>query len=113
MNYLEKYLLTENGDKKTRRNYEIEDRLYVELENISGKYHVSITELVNISIRHMVETENVYLYKKDDMEITVIHTIGMKESNIRGLDYLKEKYGVSIYRLINIAIRNALKELDE
>jgi len=112
MNYLEKYSL-EHGDRKSRRNYEIEDSLYVKLEELSEKYNITITELINVSIKHMVETENVYLYKKDDMEITVTHTIGMKESNIRGLDYLKEKYGVSIYRLVNIAIRNALKELDE
>ena len=113
MNYLEKFLLTENGDKKIRRNYEIEDSLYVELEKISEKYHITISELINISIRHLVETEDVYLYKKDDSEITIIHTIGMKVSNIKGLDYLKEKYGVSIYRLVNIAIKNALKECND
>jgi hypothetical protein len=113
MNYLEQFILTENGDKKIRRNYEIEDRLYVMLENISEKYHINVSELINISVKHLIDTEDIKLYKKDRSEITVIHTISIKVSNVKGLDYLKEKYGVSIYRLINIAIRNALKELDE
>jgi hypothetical protein len=37
----------------------------------------------------------------------------MTVNNIKGLDYLKERYGISIYKLVNIAIRNALEEIDE
>ena len=113
MNYLEKYLLTENGDKKIRRNYEIDDSSYTELEKLSKKYHVTITDLVNISIKRLIETRYINVYKKDESEITLIHTIGMTVNNIKGLDYLKERYGISIYKLVNIAIRNALEEIDE
>ena len=112
MSYLEKYAIG-HGDRKSRRNYEIDDSLYVKLEALCEKYNITISELINVSIKYLIETEDIKLYKKDDFEITVVHTISVKESNIKGLDYLKGKYGVSIYKLVNIAIKNALKESND
>ena len=99
-------------EKKHRRNYEIEDRLYTELENLSKIYDASVPDLINASVEYLIETENIAVYKKDKYEITPTHTILMRESNLVGLEELKAKYGVSIYRLVNIAIRNVLQEIE-
>ena len=97
-------------EKKIRRNYEIEDSLYTRLEELSKVYDASVTDLINECLAHLIETENIVLYQKDDNELLVTHTLLVRESNLSGLESLKSKYGVSIYKLVNIAIRNVLSE---
>ena len=95
-------------ENKIRRNYEIEDNLYSKLEELSKVYDASVTELINECLSNLIETENIVLYQKDDNELPVTHTLLVRESNLLGLERLKTKYGVSISKLVNIAIRNAL-----
>ena len=97
-------------ENKFRRNYEIEDSLYSKLEELSKVYDASVTELINVCLSNLIETENVIVYQKDDNELSVTHTILVRESNLSGLENLKAKYGVSISKLVNIAIRNILSE---
>jgi len=99
-------------EKKYRRNYGIEDTLYTELEHLSKVYDASIPDLINASIEYLIETENVAVYEKDEHEIMPVHTVWMRESNVTGLENLKARYGVSIYKLVNIAIRNVLNEIE-
>ena len=100
-------------EPKIRRNYEIEDSLYSKLEALSKVYDASVAELINACLANLIETENIILYKKDDNEILVTHTLLVRESNLSGLEKLKTKYGVSIYKLVNIAIRNVLNDLEK
>lgn len=110
MKYIDK--MFSRREQKSRRNYEIEDSLYNGLESLSVIYDASVGELVNAAIQFLVETEDIANYIKDPHEITVTHTILVKQSNLKGLDTLKAKYDISIYKLINIAIRNLLKDAD-
>ncbi|MCL2501391.1 MAG: hypothetical protein FWE90_13805 [Defluviitaleaceae bacterium] len=98
-------------ENKIRRNYEIEDNLYVKLEELSAVYDASVTDLINESLLNLIQTENIRLYEKKRNELSVTHTLLIRESNIAGLEQLKKKYGVSIFKLVNIAIRNALNEV--
>jgi len=97
-------------ENKIRRNYEIEDSLYTKLEELTKDYDASVTDLINACLAHLIETENIALYQKADGEISVTHTLLIRESNLSGLEKLKAKYGVSIYKLVNIAIRNVLND---
>jgi len=97
-------------EHKIRRNYEIEDSLYSKLEELSKVYDASVTDLINECLSNLIQAENIQLYEKDSNEISVTHTLLIRESNLSGLERLKEKYGVSIFKLVNIAIRNALNE---
>ena len=58
----------------------------------------------------LIKTENITLLKKDENEISEQHTILLRQSLADGLEILKEKYDLSLYKLINIAIKNALDE---
>jgi hypothetical protein len=58
----------------------------------------------------MIHRKVFYLFLKTDSEISVTHTVLIRESNLSELEVLKEKYGVSIYKLVNISIRNVLNE---
>ena len=98
-------------DKKYRRNYDIEYSLFQELEAITSEYDATVSDLVNTAISYLIDTEDISIYKKPNNEITVTHTMLVYENNIKGLECLKEKYGIGTYKLVNIAIRNALKEI--
>ena len=110
VNYLDSQF--HKRENKYRRNYEIDDSLYGKLEYLSTVYEATVADLVNASIEHLIETENINLYKKSEDSISVVHTFLIRESNLTGLENLKEKYGVSIYKLVNIAIKNVLDEYE-
>ena len=100
-------------EDKYRRNYEIDDTLYSRLEELANTtYDATVTDLINACLEYLIETENIDLYKKDKQEITLMHTVNIKESNLTGLERLKGKYGVSICKLVNISIRNVLIETE-
>ena len=111
MNFFDKKF--DRKEKKYRRTYEIENTLFTELESLTEIYDASVPDLINACIEYLVATENMALYEKDKTEITPPYTLLIKESNLAGLENLKAKYGVSIYRLVNIAIRNMLSEVDQ
>jgi len=108
MSFLEKYY--HRREKRSKRIYEIDDDLYSGLERLSEIYEASVTELVNAAIEFIIKTENVALFQKEEAGLPVKHSLMIRESNLSGLDMLKDKYGVSIYKLVNIAIKNLLED---
>ena len=62
-------------EKKYRRNYEIDDSLYVRLEQLSTIYDATVTDLVNASLEHLIESEQISLYKKaaNDFSVTDVY----------------------------------------
>lgn len=97
-------------EKKHRRNYEIDDTLFIKLEHLAQVYDANLTDLANVCIEQLIKSENIAVFEKPDNELPVTHTLLIRESNLIGLENLKEKYGVSIYKLVNIAIKNVLDE---
>lgn len=79
-------------------------------ENI---YDASISKLVNACIDELIETENVKLYPRESGELYIKHSLLLRRYSLNNLEDLKQKYGVSVYKLVNIAIKNALEELDK
>ena len=92
-----------------RRNYDIIDDLYKKMEEISEIYDATIPDIFNACIEELVSSENIVLYEKSEGERTTPHTILIWESNVAGLEKLNAKYGVSIRKLVNIAIRNVFE----
>ena len=105
MNTFGKYLLKK--DNLVRR-IEIDNSLYEKLEELYNIYDASINKLVNIAIIEMINTENIKVYEKTENEIVEAHNFEIIESSYNKLEELKAKYGLSIFKLINIAIYNAL-----
>lgn len=106
MNTFDKYLLKK--DKLLRRRIEIDNSLYEQLVKFADVYDASINKLVNIAIIEMIKTENVNVYEKPDNEIVEAHNFAIRETSYNQMEKLKNKYGLSIYKLTNIAIYNAL-----
>lgn len=95
-------------EKKSRRNYPIDDDLFKRLKICSKLYEASLNDFVNAALEQIIQTENISLYEKTADSHFTTHSFLIRQSNTAGLDRLKEQYGISIYRLVNIAIKNVL-----
>lgn len=97
-----------------QKTFEIETTLYDRLEFLSENiYDASISKLINACIDDLVETEDVKLYPKDGNELYLKHSLLLRRYSLDNLETLKMKYDLSVYKLINIAIRRSLEELDK
>ncbi len=97
-------------ERLVNRSLDIDEELYGELEYLSKNvYEASISKLVNASIEKIIETEEIQLYERKNKSY-VSRSFLLRESLIDGLYDLKEKYGISICLLVNVAIRNAILE---
>lgn len=108
MNLFERTLYKK--DKILRRRIEIDNTLYEKLVEIVDKYDTTMSNLVNIAIDELIRTEKVKLYERAKNERVEAHNFSIKETLYKRLEKLREKYGISIYKLINIAIYNALND---
>ena len=98
-------------EKIRRKTVEIDDKLYEKLKEISkNEISASVNQLINACIEQLIEKENIKVYVKQKGEISIKHTLFIRESFVEKLDYLKEKYDISIYKLVNMSINNALEE---
>lgn len=99
--------------KKIRMTIEIENDLYDKLTEMSqNTYDISVNGLINLAIAELIKTENIENYKKINKNSSVKHSLLIKEPLVNGLEALKEKSDIAIYRLVNIAIQNAINELE-
>lgn len=106
MSVFDKYLL--NKDKLLRRRVEIDNTLYEKLMELAKQYDTSVNKLVNIAIVELINTENIQIYERPYNQIVEAHNFAIRETSYLKLEELKNKYGLSIFKLINIAIYNAL-----
>ena len=99
-------------EPKLKRNYEIDDALYQRLQEQARLYDATLTDLINVCIRQLIETENITLFEQKNRDTSSIHSLLIYGSSLAGLESLKDRFGVSIYKLVNIAIKNVLDELE-
>ena len=106
MNVFDKYLLKK--DNLVRRRIEIDNSLYEQLNKLVKEYDASVNKMVNIAIIELINSGNIVIYERPENEIVEAHNFAIRETEYLKLEKMKNKYGLSIYKLINIAIYNAL-----
>ena len=100
-------------EKIIRKTIKIDDKLYEKLQMLSDRVFVaSVNQLINASIEKLVISENITNYKKGKDDVSIKHTLQIRESLIIGLERLKAKYNISICKLVNMSIHNAIYELE-
>lgn len=99
-------------EKWINRNVEIEDSLYSELKRISeNELDASINKLIDSCVEHFkIEDDKIVYYKKPKDEITIARSIRLRESMWNKLDEYKRDYDISLYKLINMAIKYTLDD---
>ena len=97
-----------------QKTIEIESNLYDKIEYLSENvYDASISKIINACIDDLIEKENIKLYQKENDELFTKHSVLLRKNSLDNLYLLKEKYGISVYKLIHIAIKNVILELEE
>lgn len=71
-----------------------------------------VITIVDACISDLELGEKVVIYKKENNEINVTRSVIIRESMYKKLEEMREKYGISISKLINIAIRNGLEKYE-
>ena len=100
-------------DKLLKKTIDIDNTLYEKLNELSKTvYNTSTNQLINACIEELLNTRNIKIYEKPDGEITDQRSLLIRKSLFDGLEQLREKYNLSIYKLVNIAIKNAIDELE-
>lgn len=100
-------------DELVQKTIEIESNLYDKVEYLSSNvFDASVSKIINACIDELVETEDVKLYPKQSDELFTKHSIILRKSSLKNLEELKNKYGISVYKLIHIALKNVLNDYD-
>ena len=109
MNVLDRFWKKSELVQKT---IEIESSLYDKEEYIADKeYDASASKIVNACIDELIEKENIVIYPKEDNELFTKHSLILRQNSLDNLNKLKEKYGISIYKLIHISLKNVLDDI--
>lgn len=97
-----------------KKSVEIEGNLYDKLKEITDKeLDASINKIIDACIDDLEIGEKVVIYRKEKNEINVARSIIIRESIYKKLEDMREKYGISISKLVNIAIRSGLEKYQE
>ena len=91
-------------EKLYRRSYYIDNSLLTRLEVLTKIYRAGVPDLINDSVEDLIKTAHITIYERDEAELSIKYTVLMRESNLRGLEGLNKRYGISLSKLVNIAI---------
>jgi len=95
-----------------KKTIEIDNTLYEKLNELSATvYQTSTNQLINACIEGLLISKDIKVYEKSKGELSIQHSLLIRESLFSGLEEMREKYNISIYKLVNIAIKNAIEEL--
>ena len=110
MEWYDRFLSKEKWIKKS---VEIEGSLYDRLKEISeNELDASINKIVDACICDLQLGGKIIIYKKEYKEINGARSVIIRESTYKKLEEMREKYGISISKCINIAIKNGLDKYD-
>lgn len=101
-------------EKWVKKSAEIEGKLYDRLKEISDKeLDASINKIIDACVDDLELGDKIIIYKKEKDEINVARSIIIRESIYKKLEDMREKYGISISKLVNIAIRVGIEKYDK
>lgn len=102
--------LAKKGPKthRARKSYTISDEMYDKLVYLSKfVYDASINKLICCSVENFLNKSEVNLYSSEKSPASK-RIVYLKQETFEKLEALRTKYGISISKLIDIAIHDAL-----
>jgi hypothetical protein len=92
-----------------QKSINLEDKLYSKLKKITEKeYDATISDIVNVCIEDLIASENIKYYAKPDDEITIYRSVMIRKENVEALNKITKETGISLTRLVNIAMKEFL-----
>ncbi len=108
------YRLYKKENYKIQKIINLEDKLYTRLKEIIEKeYDATISDMVNICIEDLVKKDNINYYPKPEGEIVIYRSLMIRKENLENLNSINKKTGISITRLINMSIKEFIREYEK
>ncbi len=91
------------------KNVNLEDSLYEGLKELENVYHATLSDLVNVCIEYYVLKDEIKYYPKPENEIAIYRNLRIRQKNIQDLQEINKRTGISVTRLVNLAIKKVLE----
>ena len=100
-------------EEMLNRTFEIDEELYEKLEYLSkNELDASINKLLNASIEQLLKNENIELFKSKRGNY-ITRSFSIRASFLEKMYDLKKKYRISMYMLVNLAVKNSIEEYEK
>lgn len=92
-----------------QKSINLEDKLYTELKQlVENEYDATISDVINVCIEDLISSGNIKYYAKPEGEITIYRSIMIRKENVKALNKITKETGISLTRLVNIAMKEFL-----
>ncbi len=101
------------NNKTIKKTVNIDDTLYNKLMKLVKKnYDATFSEVVNVCIEEYIEKNKPSFYEKPKLETVTYRSIMIRKENLKNLQTMYKKTGISVTRLLNGAIKEFLEKYD-
>lgn len=102
-------------DNKTiKKTVNIEDSLYKDLMSFLHKnYDATFSEIVNICIEDYISKNTPQFYEKPKFETVTYRSIMIRIQNLKNLQDMYKRTGISVTRLLNASIKEFLEKYNK
>src|SRR5699024_8507184 len=102
------------NNKTVKKSINIDDSLYKRLMRYTKKnYDATISDMINVCIEDLLSTGSVKYYAKPEDEITIYRSVMIRKENAEALNKITQETGVSLTRLVNIAMKELLDKYNK
>ena len=102
------------GNYTIQKSVAIEDKLYTELKGMTiNKYNAKVSDIINVCLEELIDYKDINdrMYsKKPCGEILVYRSVMLRKENLKALEEIKDIKGITITRLINLAIKEFIEK---
>lgn len=101
--------LYKKNNSTVQKSINLEDKLYTELKQlVENEYDATISDVINACIEDLISNGNIKYYAKPEGEITIYRSIMIRKENVKALNNITKETGISLTRLVNIAMKEFL-----
>lgn len=101
------------NNKTMKKTINIEDTLYDRLMKFVKKnYDATFSEVINVCIEEYIEKDKPSFYEKPKRETVTYRSIMIRKENLKDLQKMYKKSGISVTRLLNGAVKEFLEKYD-
>ncbi len=101
--------LYKKDNSTVQKSINLEDKLYTELKQlVENEYDATISDVINACIEDLISSGNIKYYAKPEGEITIYRSIMIRKENVKALNKITKETGISLTRLVNIAMKEFL-----
>ena len=102
------------NNKTVKKSINIDDSLYKRLMRFTKKnYDATISDMINVCIEDLLSTGSVKYYAKPEDEITIYRSVMIRKENAEALNKITQETGISLTRLVNIAMKEFLDKYNK